>query len=139
MGCLWRWRWIAAFVLPFMEFGLVRLFLVVAPTPQQRGEGSASTSGRQLDPTDVDINDYVNSMHKCSMKVVVRQPRYPDRRNCRPREGGFTAICDCRKNVIRWLPDSQPLPRRCGFPHQLELEDSIVVCGLARRLVQLHR
>src|SRR5437667_3317436 len=24
----------------------------------------------------------------------------PRCRNCRPREGGFTAICDCRRNVI---------------------------------------
>ncbi|PYV80654.1 MAG: hypothetical protein DMG96_00155 [Acidobacteria bacterium] len=61
-----------------MEFGLVRLFLVVALAPQQRGEGGASTSGKQLGPTDVDIHDYLNSMLKCSMKVVVRQPRYPD-------------------------------------------------------------
>src|SRR5947208_12780144 len=104
-----------------MEFGLVRLFLVVALAPQQRGEGGASTSGKQLGPTDVDIHDYLNSMLKCSMKVVVRQPRYPDVATAGHAKGGFTAICDCRKNVIpsacSWLPDSQPLPRRCGFPH----------------------
>src|SRR4030095_17153772 len=110
-----------------MEFGLVRLFLVVAPTPQQRGEGSASTSDRQLDPTDVDIHDYVNSMHKCSMNVLVRQPRYPRRRNCRPREGGFTAICDCRKNVIRWLPDSQPLSWHRYLSNQLLLQEAVLV------------
>ena len=56
----------AAFVLPFMEFGLVRLFFVVALARQQRAEGGGSTSRRQLDPTDVDTHDYPNSMHKCS-------------------------------------------------------------------------
>ncbi len=52
-------------------------------------------------------------------------------------------FCHNRKNVIPsvrcWLPDSQSLPRCRGFSHQLELEDAVVVCGLARRLVQLHR
>ena len=60
-----------------MEFGLVRLFLVVALAPQPRDKGGAATSGRQLDPTDVDIHDDLNSMHECSMKVVVRQPVIP--------------------------------------------------------------
>jgi hypothetical protein len=80
------------------------------------------------------------SQDQCAPTMPAPLPR---RRNCRPREGGFTAICECRGNVIPsvscWLPDSQPLPRRRSFPHQLELEDAVVVCGLARRLVQLHR
>jgi hypothetical protein len=75
---LWRWRWIAALVLPLMEFGRVRPSFVVALAAQQRGEGGATASGRQLNPADVEIHDYLNSMHKCSVKVVVRQPRYPE-------------------------------------------------------------
>jgi hypothetical protein len=45
-----------------MEFGLVRLFFVVALAPQPRAEGGASTSGKQLGPTDADINNYLNSI-----------------------------------------------------------------------------
>ena len=54
----------------------------------------------------------------------------PRRRNCRPREGGFTAICHYRNNVIPSvccrLPDSQPLARRRGFSHQLEFKDTVL-------------
>jgi len=60
-----------------MELGLVRLFLVVALAPQQRGKCAAPTSAKQFDPTDVDIHDYLNSMHKCSMRVLVRYPVIP--------------------------------------------------------------
>ena len=52
---------------------------------------------------------------KCSTAALSR------RRNCRPPEGGFTAICDRRKNVNPLvscsLPYGQPLPGRCGLPH----------------------
>jgi hypothetical protein len=34
------------------------------------------------------------------------------------------------------LLDRQPLARRCGLLDQLQLEDTIVVLGLARRFVQ---
>jgi len=65
----------------------------------------------------------------------------PRRRNCRPREGGFTAICHYRNNVIPSVryqsPDSQPLALRRGFPHQLEFEDTILISGVTCRLVQL--
>jgi hypothetical protein len=45
-----------------MEFGLVRLFLVVAFAPHPQAEGGASTSGKQLGPTDAHINNYLNSI-----------------------------------------------------------------------------
>src|ERR1700687_651153 len=52
-------------------------------------------------------------------------------------------FCHNRKNVIPsvccWLPDCQPLPRHRGLLDQLELEDTVVVCGLARRLVSVRR
>src|SRR5512146_2655964 len=41
VACLGSWRQIAAFILPVMEFSLVRLFLPVALAPQQRSEGGA--------------------------------------------------------------------------------------------------
>src|SRR5260370_11926213 len=41
-------------------------------------------------------------------------------------------------SVRRCLLDCQPLPRRRGLRDQLEFENTIVVFGLARRLVQLH-
>jgi hypothetical protein len=44
-----------------MGFGLVRLFLVVVLALPHRGERSASRSGKQLRPTEVDIHDYLNS------------------------------------------------------------------------------
>ena len=45
-----------------MEFGPVCLCLVVAPAPQQRGEGSACTSDNPLGPTVIHVHDYLNSM-----------------------------------------------------------------------------
>jgi hypothetical protein len=41
--------------------------------------------------------------------------------------------------LAAWLLDRQLLPRRRDLLDQLELEDTIVVFGLARRVVQLRR
>ena len=79
------------------------------------------------------------SQDQCAPTILTAP--LPRRSNCRPREDGFTAICHYRNNVIPSvcyrLPDSQPLARRRGFPHQLEFKDTVLICGVARRLVQL--
>src|SRR3989475_1758150 len=52
-------------------------------------------------------------------------------------------MCHYRKEATPsawcWLLDCQPFPRHRGLLDQLELEDTVVVFGLARRLVQLRR
>jgi hypothetical protein len=55
----------AAFILPFVEHGFVRLFVGVAFAPRPRSDcgcGDSPASGQQQDPTSVADHGCLNSM-----------------------------------------------------------------------------
>ena len=57
-----------------MDFRRVRLSFVVTLATQKRGEGDASASGRQFDPTDVVIHDYLEVFDESDPISVLRYP-----------------------------------------------------------------